>query len=199
MIKRIGIEEVLATFSSHISNQYQSPGDMRSMLDALLERKRRRMGGDEYKKSLEKNLVFLNDIALEGEAFLDLLTKPGGLEMSENKLHSVLGEMEQKVRSRTDERHGEIFSGSEDGDFKELRRLRESDEKAYIERMEFDYRYLMTFKILLFDFFNVLLRVGSEYEIAPDALTDRKRIMNHIELTVHYFLGNIKIEEEKRK
>jgi hypothetical protein len=185
--------EILAAFSSHISENYPSPEGFKRDLDRILECKLGREGEGGYGVSLEKNVIFLHDMIVEGEALLDVLLRPSsGPDAGGSELDRLLEEMEAKVRRRTVDRHREIFSEGKDREFDNLRDLKESDEAAFLEKLEFNYRYLMTLKILLFNF---LASIEEEDLVSWKGSVTSRQVMDHLEFSAHYYLGNIKVGE----
>ena len=214
--KTATIDELLATFSSHVSAEYPKPEDFRRNFDLLLKGKRDRAGEASYIASLERNIVFLDDLVGEAERFLDRLLR--NQEMGGGEIESALAAMEKEVRDRTAKLHREAFVEGTDEDFRELAGQRKAGGDAYRERLEFNYRYLMTVRILVFELIAVAAAVVAEYRISlenpgataaegetaaanargaePDAAT---RIRSHIELMTHYYLGNVSIGEKPRE
>jgi len=192
--KRVGLEDVLSTYSSHIEKSYPEPAAFQKNLDVLLSDKNSRMESGAYLISVEKNIVFLSDLITEGEALIDLLVNPSEGDLDEG-LEIFLGRMESRARAHTDERYREIFIDENDERFAELRALKQKSEKPYRERLEFDYRYLMTFRIMLFEFINVLETVRSKYSMAFDKKGAVKKIIDRVTLTTNFYLGNVTVEE----
>ena len=190
--KRAKLEEILVTFSSHISKSYPSPVEFQERLHLMLESKKEGKGGDAYTKSLETNIVFLHDLVTEGRALLDLLLNP---EMEPRKsLDEILEEMEEKVKVQTKKRYEAVFDHGEDEEFRELAEMKRGESDGYIEKLEFNYLYLMTLRILIFEFFNVLESIKAEYKLAkmkPDA---SKQVTDSLALTAHFYLGNVQVE-----
>jgi len=190
------ITDLLATYSSHVSGSYPSPRQFCENLDRILAGKRERFQGDGYITALETNIVFLHDLIVEGEAALDVLfdakkSRP----LNSSDINALLDEMEERVRGRCGQRRGEAFIEGGDGEFAELRELKRTDAAAYGEKLESTYRFLMVFKVLLFEFFNVMGPVMSRYPIARTTEEARREVLNHIELTVNYYLGTIEVED----
>jgi len=71
--RHVTVEEILATYSNHITKSYPSPEEFKERLGLLLTHKKDRMGDDEYATSLEMNIIFLHGLVFEGEALLDVL------------------------------------------------------------------------------------------------------------------------------
>jgi len=192
--KRARLEEMLTTFSSHISKSYPSPGEFQERLRLLLENKKDRTSDDAYTKSLETNIVFLHDLVTEARALLDLLLRPEG--EPKRNLDAILEEMEGHVRTQTKKRHAAIFDRGEDEEFRELAGMKREESTGYIEKLEFNYLYLMTLRILLFEFFNVLESIKAGYKLAkmkPDAA---KQVTDSLALTAHFYMGNVEVEGE---
>ena len=191
--RRATIEEILATFSDHVSKSYPSPDEFRERLKLLLENKRERTGGTEYADSLEANIVFLHDLITEGRALLDLLLREK--EGRGKKLESILEDMEKKVRSQTKRRRGVVFSKGGDEEFRELAEMKREGDQGYVEKLEFNYLYLMTLRILLFEFFSVLESIKRDYKLARMSKDAPKYVTDSLGVTAHYYLGNVKVEE----
>lgn len=192
--KTATLDEVLATFSAHISKSYPSPENFRRNFALLLEGKRGRSGEAEYAVSLEKNIVFLNDLVAEAEGVLGSLLLPapeGGLE--EEELAARLGELEEHAHGQTAKRHRELFVEGTGDEFRELRAGRSAGGTAYLDQLEFNYRYLMTMRIFLFEFLGVLAAIRTEYALEKVAAGAGQRIRNHLEVTAHYYLGNVAV------
>jgi hypothetical protein len=192
--KRATIEEILATFSAHVSKSYPSPDEFQERLRLLLENKRERTDGAEYADSLEANIVFLHDLIAGGRALLDLILKEK--ESKGKKINSILGEMEKKVRSQVKKRRAAAFSKDGDEEFRELAGMKRYGGPGYIEKLEFNYLYLMTLRILLFEFFNVLESIKEGYKLAKMSEDAPKAVTDSLGVTAHYYLGNVKVEEE---
>lgn len=193
--KRITFDDILATYSSHVSRNYPSPDDFQRNFDGILSGKRKRFRGDDFTVSLERNVVYLHDLITEGEALLDvLLDTKKSRDLDHARIDSLLAEMESRVREQSEQRRDEAFIGGSDVEFTDLKNLKESDRSAYGKRLEFTYRYLMAFKLFLFEFFNVLGSIVSQYAVSRATSGDVHAIINHIELTVNYYLGTIGVE-----
>lgn len=194
--KEAGIEEVIATFSAHVTKTYTSPDVFRDNLTVLLEDKKQRMEEEKYAVSLEKNIVFLHDLIVEGEAFIDVLLGLEGKEnLSDETINSMLRTMEEKIRDRMDERYRDIFIDGAEKEFSELFELKKSSSPEYIAKLEFNYRHLMTLRILLFEFFNMLINIKSEYAIRHTGTGESRNIINNINFTANYYLGNVSVAE----
>jgi hypothetical protein len=196
--KRVTIDEILVTYSSHVSHNYPSPGEFQRNIDGILAGKRKRFQGEDFIGSLETNVVYLRDLITEGEAFLDvLLGTKKSKDMDHTRIDSLLEEMEVKVRGQSERRRNEAFFGGSDGEFAELMDLKKSDKSAYGKRLEFTYRYLMAFKLFLFEFFNVVGSIVSRYAISRATAGSVRAVINHIELTVNYYIGTIGVEGDE--
>ncbi|HSG28178.1 MAG TPA: hypothetical protein VLA34_06840 [Candidatus Krumholzibacterium sp.] len=194
--KSADISDVLATFSAHVQENYPEPETFRENLENLLAAKKDRMSEAAYIVSLERNVVFLHDLSIEGEALMEAVL--GGLN-DEGSLaqgaEPVLAGLENDVRSGTDERHKRIFMEEEGSEFAELIKLRREDKGRYCDQLEFQYFYLMTLRMLLFEFFNLLAAVSAEYFV--DRIDDAAPglVMSNIVVTANYYLGNIAVGE----
>ncbi len=198
--KRVTFDGILATYSSHVSHNYPSPDEFRRNIDGILAGKRKRFKGESYIVSLEKNVVYLHDLITEGEALLDvLLGSKRSKKMCHTRIDSLLAEMECKAREQSEQRRNEAFVLGSDGEFTELKRLKESDTSAYGKKLDFTYRHLMAFKLFLFEFFNVLDSIVLTYQIMSGTAGSVRAIINHIELTVNYYLGTIGIEDDEHQ
>lgn len=194
--KHADIEAVMATYSSHVSENYPQPEQFRENLARMLEAKKQRRSPEEYVESLEKNLVFLVDLITEGEAYLELvLGRVNDAGMTSEEIAGTIEEMERRVRASTSRRRAELLGPQADGDLAELAALRGGDRDAYLGKLEFNYIYYMTMRLFLFEFFNILAAVREEYAVqrVDDAAFGHVRV--HIEMTVNYYLGNISIGE----
>jgi hypothetical protein len=162
----------------------------------MLAAKRDRMEETEYVASLERNLVFLKDLVTEGEALLEyLIERINDEEPTAEKIEAALAALEEKVRTRTAGRVEKVLGGSSVEDFKELAALRRGDREAYTGKLEFNYKYFMAFRMLLFEFFNVMAAVREEYEIERVDEAAFGLIRSNIEMTANYYLGNISVGE----
>jgi hypothetical protein len=194
--KEADIEALIATFSAHVSDNYPAPEVYGENLDSMLAAKRERMESGEYIASLEKNLVFLKDLVTEGEALLEyLLERINNDEPTADKINAALGALEEKVRSGTAGRVEKVLGESDEDDFKELTELRGKDEKAYADKLEFNYKYFMAFRMLLFEFFGVMAAVREEYVIERVDESAFDLIRSNIEMTANFYLGNISVGE----
>jgi hypothetical protein len=194
--QKADIESLIATFSAHVSDNYPAPGTYRENLDSMLAAKKERMGAEDYISSLERNLVFLKDLVTEGEALLEyLLGRIDRPEPSAEKINAALGALEDKVRAGTAGRVEKVFSEGEEDDFRELAALRDSDRAAYAEKLEFNYRYFMTYRMLLFEFIGVMAAVREGYEITRADEAAFGLIHSNIEMTANFYLGNISVGE----
>lgn len=194
--KQADIEAVLATYSSHVSEMYPAPEQFQGNLARMLEAKKERRSPEAYVDSLEKNLVFLVDLIAEGEAYLELvLGRVNDAGLTSEEIAGTIAEMERRVRASTSRRRAELLGPQAQGDLAGLAALRAGDRGAYLEKLEFDYIYSMTTRLLLFEFFNVLAAVREEYAVrrVDDAAFGHVRV--HIEMTVNYYLGNISVGE----
>ncbi|MFA4947213.1 MAG: hypothetical protein WC674_01735 [Candidatus Krumholzibacteriia bacterium] len=192
------IEEVLATFSSHLAKNYPSADDFRRNFDLLLKGKRERPGEAEYPVSLERNIVFLNDLVAEAEAFVEriLVAETGG-DAKEEDISTALDAIENDAHETNARRHREAFVEGSAADFRELREDRAVGGKPYLDKLEFNYRYLMTVRIFLFEFISVLAAIRASYSIPGGTPEILAKIRNHLEVTVHYYLGNVAVGEEE--
>lgn len=194
--KKADIEALIATFSTHVSDNYPAPQVYQENLTSMLAAKKERMESGEYLASLEKNLVFLKDLVTEGEALLEyLLERINNAEPTAEKINAALGALEEKVRGGTAGRIEQVLGESDEDDFRELTALRGKDQEAYTEKLEFNYIYFMAFRMLLFEFFGVLAAVRDEYEIMRVDEAAIGLIQSNIEMTTNYYLGNISVGE----
>ena len=197
-LKPATIEEVLSTFSSHLAKNYPSPDVFRRNFDLLLKGKRERPDAVEYPVSLERNIVFLNDLVAEAEAFVErILAAETGGDALEEDVSPALDAIEKKSHETNARRHREAFVDGSAAEFRELREDRAAGEKAYLDKLEFNYRYLMTLRIFLFEFISVLAAIRAGYSIAGGTPELLAKIRNHLEVTVHYYLGNVAIGGEE--
>jgi hypothetical protein len=193
--KKADVEALVATFSAHVSDNYPAPEQYRENLERMLEAKKEKKG-DEYVASLEKNLVFLKDLVTEGEALLEyLLERINADEPTAEKINAALGALEDKVRSGTAGRVEKVLTESDEDDFKELTELRGKDQAAYTDKLEFNYEYFMTYRMLLFEFIGVMAAVREEYEITRVDEAAFELIQGNMEMTANFYLGNISVGE----
>jgi len=193
-LKQATIEDVLATFSSHLAKNYPSPEGFRRNFDLLLKGKRERPGSAGYAVSLERNIVFLNDLVAEAEILVGRILPPESGEGA--KAEDILPELdlaEKKAHEANARRHREAFVDGSSAEFRELREERAAGEKPYIDKLEFNYRYLMTLRIFLFEFISVLAAIRENYSVAGGTPEILGKIRDHLELTVHYYLGNVAV------
>jgi len=196
-LKRATIEELLATFSSHLAESYPSRDGFRRNFDLLLSKKRERPGASGYPESLERNIVFLNDLVTEAESFAGrLLAGEAGEGTKESDIVPALEAIEKRSHERTAQRHREAFVDGVSEDFQELREDRAAGGKLYVDKLEFNYRYLMTYRIFLFEFISVLAAIRAEYALAGEAGEIMAKVRGHLEITVHYYLGNVAVGGE---
>ena len=197
-LKPATIEEVLATFSSHLAKNYPSADVFRRNFELLLKGKRERPGAAEYPVSLERNIVFLNDLVAEAETFVErILSGEAGEGTKEEDVSPALDAIEKKSHETNARRHREAFVDGSAAEFRELREDRAAGEKPYLDKLEFNYRYLMTLRIFLFEFISVLAAIRAGYSIAGGTPEILAKIRNHLEVTVHYYLGNVAIGGEE--
>lgn len=197
-LKPATIEEVLSTFSSHLAKNYPSPDVFRRNFELLLKGKRERPGAAEYPVSLERNIVFLNDLVAEAEALVErILSGEAGEGTKEEDISTTLDAIEKKSHETNARRHREAFVDGSAAEFRELREDRAAGEKPYLDKLEFNYRYLMTLRIFLFEFISVLAAIRAGYSIAGGTPEILAKIRNHLELTVHYYLGNVAVGGEE--
>lgn len=194
--KKADIEALIVTFSTHVSENYPAPEVYRDNLASMLAAKKERMEDGAYVASLERNLVFLKDLVTEGEALLEyLLERINNKEPSAGKINTALGALEEKVRSGTAGRVEQVLGESDEDDFRELTELRGKDQEAYAEKLEFNYCYFMTYRMLLFEYMGVLAAVKGEYEITRVDEAAFGLVQSNIEMTANYYLGNISVGE----
>jgi hypothetical protein len=195
--KTVTIDEIIATFSSHVEKHYPSPSDFRRNFNLLLEGKRRRADEGEYAISLEKNIVFLSDLVAGAEALVERLLGPAeGDEPADARISSILEGLEKRAHEGTAHRHREAFVEGTADEFSELRGCRPAGGAPYLDKLEFNYRYLMTLRIFLFEFVSVLAAVRSQYSISGATAGGARKIRNHLELAAHYYLGNVAVGVE---
>jgi hypothetical protein len=191
--KQATFEEILATFSQHISKNYPAPEEFRERMEMLLENKRERTEKDEYVISLEANVVFLHDLVTEGEVLLGKLLRPDT--KAKEKLDVILDKLEKKVRARTKKRSRALFEEEGDEEFKELARMKHEGSSEYRPKLEFNYIYLMALRILLFEFFNVLESIKESYVLAEMEERAPQMVMASLRLMANFYLENVKVEE----
>lgn len=194
--KKADIEELIATYSDHITGSFPDREQFRENLFRLLESKRERMAEGEYIVSLEKNVVFLSDLAVEGEAYIEvLLEQVNDDAAAAEPLESVLEEIEGRTRASASERHRLIFEGGGGEGFEGLIEAKGGDRKEYAKRLEFEYLFLMTFRIFLFEFINVLNAVRPGYHIERVDSAAPGLVLGNIRMTANLYLGNVTVGE----
>ncbi|MDD3642342.1 MAG: hypothetical protein PHQ19_02630 [Candidatus Krumholzibacteria bacterium] len=192
--KSADFEELLATYSAHVSESYPAPERFRENLARMLEAKKERRSSGAYVDSLEKNLVFLVDLIAEGEAYLELvLGRVNDAGLTSGEISRTIGEMEGRVRASTSRRRTELLGPGAGGELAALAALRGGEGKAYLEKLEFDYIYHMTMRLLLFEFFNILAAVREEYVVERVDEAAFGLALVHVEMTANYYLGNISV------
>ena len=107
----------------------------------------------------------------------------------------TLSELEKAVESKTEEEHKKVFIECEDPSIAALLAIKEENKKEYIERIEFEYCYLFTFKLFLFEFISVLKAVREKYSFPANIFEYREIIMQSIEFLTNFYIGNIKLDE----
>ena len=195
--KEATFEEIMATYSQHVSKNYPAPDEFKERMEMLLENKRERTGDEEYISSLEANVVFLHDLVTEGEVLLDKFLRPDT--RAKEKLDTILDKLEEKVRSQTKKRRIALFEEGSDEEFKELARMKSEGSDEYGGKLEFNYIYLMTLRIFLFEFFNVLESIKESYNLAEMEEGASKNVMDSLGLTANYYLENVMVEERTVK
>ncbi len=202
--KHADIDDLLATFSSFIKENYPESGRFRENLGALLLAKKKRLSEKSYIESLERNIVFLQELTMEGEVFLEEVLETVNDE--ENVLDDGAGPpldaMEKRVKETAQARHSEIFADGGEIDLHGLALLKKGGGGEYVDKLEFNYSYLMTLRMLLFEFFNVIAEISKEYIIDRIDSAAPAHIMNHVEMTANYYLGNVivgEVVEEKHE
>lgn len=193
-LKPATIEDVLATFSAHLAERYPGPEEFRRNFDLLIEKKRERPGAADYGAALERNIVFLNDLVAAAEALVARIAAPDAGGLKQEEIAPELEAMEKRAHESNASRHREAFVDGTAEDFGELRADRAAGGRPYLDKLEFNYRYLMTFRIFLFEFIVVLAAIRTGYAISGDSDLILKKIRNHLELTAHYYLGNVEVE-----
>jgi len=192
----IRAEEIIATFSSHIREQYSSVEEFRKELSKLLESKKKKFSEDDYILSIERNLVYFNNLVTGVEAFIDEVLKNPKLSGKLLKdSEKTLSELEKAVERRTEEEHKKVFIECEDPSIAALLAVKEENKREYLERIEFEYRYLFTFKLFLFEFISVLKAVREKYSFPADIFGYREIIMQSVEFLTNFYIGNVKLDE----
>jgi hypothetical protein len=192
----VTLDEMLATFSTYISKQYPSAQDFRRNFNLLLKGKRKRCDEGSYAMYLERNIVFLNDLVAGAESLMERLLAAEHDKGVEEDLSAALTALEKKARRQTAERHRDAFVEGKAPEFKELFEAQQARDSGYLDKLEFHYRYLMTFRIFLFEFISVLAAICTEYSVSRAASGTPQKIKSHLELTTHYYLGNVSVGEK---
>jgi len=194
--KRIEVEELIATFTSHLRDRYPSVEDFQGGLRELLEGKREKYRGDAYIEAVERNIVYFNDLVTGVEALMDRIFKsPRNLGKVLKDVDETLSELEKSVQSRTEERYREVFLGTDDPSIAALLAIKESDREKYVERIEFEYSYLFTLKLFLSEFISMLAAIKDHHSLPADIFKSRDVVFQSIEFLTHYYLGNVKLKE----
>ena len=193
--RRATLDEIFATFSEHIRRNYPSPADFRRNFDILLWGKRDRADAPGYALSLERNIVYLDGVVEEALSLAERILDPGE-DLDETKAASILGDLEKSARRSTGARHRRAFEAREDPAFAALAAGRAEGGAGYIGDLEFNYRYLMTLRLFLFEFVSVLAAVRAEYDTGPAAPGDIARIRGQIGVMANYYLGNVSVKDD---
>ncbi len=191
--KEVTFEEIMTTYSQHVSKNYPAPGEFKERMEMLLEHKRERTEDEEYISSLETNVVFLHDLVTEGEVLLDKFLRPDT--RAKEKLDTLLDKLEEKVRSQTKKRRKALFEEGSDEKFKELVQMKSEGSDEYRGKLEFNYIYLMTLRIFLFEFFNVLESIKESYSLAEMEEGASNNVIGSLGLVANYYLENVMVEE----
>lgn len=191
--KEVTFEEIMTTYSQHVSKNYPAPGEFKERMEMLLEHKRERTEDEEYISSLETNVVFLHDLVTEGEVLLDKFLRPDT--RAKEKLDTLLDKLEEKVRSQTKKRRKALFEEGSDEEFKELVQMKSEGSDEYRGKLEFNYIYLMTLRIFLFEFFNVLESIKESYSLAEMEEGASNNVIGSLGLVANYYLENVMVEE----
>jgi len=193
--RKASVESLVATFSAHVRENFPPPGKFRPNLDRMLESKKDRLDPVAYVESLEKNRVYLRDLVERGEAYLrSLLDRANERDPTAADIAARIERIQREARDSTARSREEMLSG-EAGPGEELARLRREDRDSYVERLEFDYTYMMSVRMFLFEFFNVLAAVRNEYEIEGVDESSFDLVRNSIEMTANLYLGNVMVGE----
>jgi hypothetical protein len=191
------IDEIIATFSAHIAKSYPAPSDFRRNFDILLWGKRDRVESAGYTLSLEKNIVFLNGLIDMASSLVERLIDPErGIE--EKELAGLLEDIEKKAHASTAARHERAFIRGEDPEFGALVGDRAEGGSGYVEKLEFNYRYLMTLRLFLFEFISVLAAVRSDYDMVRPSRDDLRKMRGQLGIMANYYLGNVSVGEPPR-
>jgi len=192
--KTATLDEIFATFSEHISRSYPSPDDFRRNFDILLWGKRDRSDAPGYALSLERNIVYLDGVVEEALSLVERILDPGE-DLDEKRAAAILGDLEKSARRSTGARHRRAFEAREDPAFAALAAGREAGGAGYVEDLEFNYRYLMTLRLFLFEFVSVLAAVRAEYDTLPAVPGDIARLRGQIGVLANYYLGNVSVKD----
>lgn len=188
--KRATLDEIIATFSSHLSKSYPTPADFRRNFDILLWGKRDRSDAAAYALSLERNIVYLDVLVEEALSLVERLLAPAEA-LGEKEIASALGEIETSARRSTGTRHKRAFVSLEEPSFRGLAEGRAAGGPSYVEKLEFDYRYLMTLRLFLFEFISVLAAVRAEYDVEAESAGDLARIRAQLGVIANFYMGNV--------
>ena len=167
--KTVTIDEIIATFSSHIEKHYPSPKDFRRNFDLLLKGKRERTdeGGVRGLAREEHRLSERSRGGCGGARRKAPRTRGGTMSRRRRSISSMLEAIEKKAHETTAQRHREAFvEGSGGRNSASSARTAAGGRRPYLDKLEFNYRYLMTLRIFLFEFISVLAAIRSEYSIS---------------------------------
>jgi hypothetical protein len=115
--KRATLDEIVATFSKHLSRSYPAPADFSRNFDILLWGKRDRSDAAGYTLTLEKNIVYLDGLIEESLAFVERLLAPGA-DFDGNRIAAILAEMEKRARESTNPRPHRALASREEPPFR---------------------------------------------------------------------------------
>ncbi|MDZ7859149.1 MAG: hypothetical protein U5O15_00535 [Candidatus Krumholzibacteriota bacterium] len=189
---RTDVERVLATFSTHMEQKHSTPDKFIENIEGLLDLKRKREGED-YLRSLEKNVVYLHYFVEEAKAVLELMLRRVN---DDEKFIRVdpgltLSEIEERVREEITNEKKEI---SQIERFSEILKKESGAGKSYAERLEFNYSYLMAARSFTVDFINIIYALQKDYYVEGINSSTRENILRYIDMTANYYIGNVRVE-----
>ena len=190
---RTDVERVLTTFSTHMKQKHSTPGKFMNNIEEILDSKRKRQKKESYLRSLEKNVVFLHYFTEEAKAVLELMLRRVNDDEKFIRFDPglTLSEIEERVREEIKNAKKEI---SQTERFSEILKKEAAAEKNYVERLEFNYSYLMAVRSFTVDFINIIYALQKDYYIEGINSSTSEDILRYINMTANYYIGNVRVE-----
>jgi len=190
---RTDVERVLATFSTHRKQKHSMPGKFMNNIEEILDSKRKRQKKESYLRSLEKNVVFLHYFTEEAKAVLELMLRRvnDGEKFIRFDPGLTLSEIEERVREEIKNAKKEI---SQTERFSEILKKEAAAGKNYVERLEFNYSYLMAVRSFTVDFINIIYALQKDYYVEGINSSTSEDILRYINMTANYYIGNVRVE-----